>query len=140
MYKRQTGCWLWGGRHDNKGYGRLSHGGTFQVAHRLSYFIHNGDFNHKKHVLHKCDVSACVNPDHLYLGDQTQNNIDRDTRGRQKTKHGQDHKVSKLKNEDVIAIRQHSIERGSGTMLAKKYNVSPSLIYLVRRKKAWAHI
>ncbi len=99
-----TGCFLWAGRYDKNGYGRLSHR-KLQIAHRQSYEYTNGYFDHKLWVLHKCDNPACVNPDHLYLGGPKQNCIDRDTRGRQKTQRGTNHKLSKLNDEQIRQIR-----------------------------------
>ena len=51
-------------------------------AHRASYLIYNGEIPDKLHVLHKCNNSKCVNPDHLYLGDHMQNMRDRNESGR----------------------------------------------------------
>lgn len=136
-----TGCWLWGGRHDEKGYGRLSHTLKFQVAHRMSFFIHNGEFDKKMHVLHKCDTPACVNPDHLYLGDQKQNNIDRDTRGRQKTTRGSAHKLAKIYEHDVILIRKfHDPKKFPSRKLARIFGVDQKIIMNVIQRKAWRHV
>jgi hypothetical protein len=48
-------------------------------AHRLSYSLNvsqipNYPFNRKEGlILHTCDNKWCINPDHLYLGNQSQN-------------------------------------------------------------------
>jgi hypothetical protein len=135
-----TGCWIWAGRHDEKGYGRISHAGTFQVAHRYSYYLHNGEFDIKLCVLHKCDVPACVNPDHLYLGDQRQNNIDRDQRGRQKTARGSAHKLSKITEDQSIEIRRlWKSGLCQQRQLARIYGVSQPKIMQILKNISWKH-
>jgi hypothetical protein len=136
-----TGCWLWAGRHDNKGYGRI-HGKSLniQLAHRFSYFIYKEDPKGQC-CLHTCDNPACVNPDHLYLGDQKQNNIDRDTRGRQVTQHGTNHKLAKLTDDQVQQIRAlHNPKEYPSRRLAKMFGVSQKLIMNILQNKAWSHL
>ena len=136
-----TGCWLWSGRHDKKGYGRLSNRTPLQLAHRFSYALYCGEFDKKMHVLHKCDNPACVNPDHLYLGDQKQNNIDRDTRGRQKTKRGIEHKLAKLTNSDVIQIRKlHNPKSYPSRKLASMFGISQRKIMHILHGESWKHL
>lgn len=79
-----TGCHLWTGRLSEWGYGILLrteiHNGVKRkkkwYASRYSYFVHNGEFDSTKKVLHKCDTPACINPDHLYLGTDADNSRD----------------------------------------------------------------
>jgi hypothetical protein len=52
-----TGCWLWGGRLDDGGYG-LWRG---QGAHRLSYRIFIGPIPRVLHIDHLCRIRHCVN-------------------------------------------------------------------------------
>lgn len=79
------GCWLWTAGKDSRGYG------TFRVkslphpkkaAHRIAYSLVRGEIGSGLCVLHKCDNPACVNPDHLWLGTQKDNAIDRESKGR----------------------------------------------------------
>lgn len=50
-------------------------------AHRVSWLLANGDPGDLM-VLHHCDVPACVNPAHLFLGDANDNNKDMAAKGR----------------------------------------------------------
>lgn len=77
-----TGCWLWTKSVDNGGYGGISINGKDFLAHRFSWFLHNGAIPKKLWVLHTCDMPSCVNPDHLYLGTHQDNMDDMVKRGR----------------------------------------------------------
>lgn len=79
-----SGCWLWIRRY-TRGMGY----GSFQInrqknvrAHRHSWEIHKGPIPAKTHVLHRCDVPSCVNPDHLFLGTAKDNMLDKAAKGR----------------------------------------------------------
>lgn len=66
-----------------RGYGRFWVVGRGQVhAHRFAYEMAYGPIPKGLCVLHKCDNPKCVNPDHLYAGDYTDNARDMVNRGR----------------------------------------------------------
>ena len=74
-------CWIWTGRRDPCGYGRY-HTGSEHLAHRLSWTWCRGLIPDKMYVLHRCDNPPCVNPEHLFIGTQSDNMIDGITKGR----------------------------------------------------------
>lgn len=80
--KKTDGCWLWTGYTSTFGYGMMRFMGKSQNAHRLSWQVHRGPIPDGLSVLHKCDVPACVNPDHLFLGTQSDNMKDCASKGR----------------------------------------------------------
>lgn len=82
-----SGCWIWTGGKFNHGYGRFWAAGKSIQAHRASWLLHNGGIPHDGSfhgicVCHHCDVPACVNPNHLFLGTVNDNNQDRVNKGR----------------------------------------------------------
>jgi len=75
-------CWVWDGCIHQNGYARVSFKGRSTWAHQTSYIISRGPIPPSLCVLHHCDIRACVNPEHLYIGTYKDNARDRDTRGR----------------------------------------------------------
>lgn len=136
----ESGCWEWNRYRMPCGYGRIRHGGSMWLAHRLSYLAFNGDIPEGLVVRHKCDNKCCVNPEHLEVGTQKDNVQDAIKRGRfsyRDNPKGVEHPNSKLTEEQVRVIFYSNETQRS---LAAKYGVSFQLISLIKRGKIWQHM
>lgn len=80
-YEPNSGCWLWVGGWQRAGYGHMHYNGEI-VAHRVSAHLFKGGIPSGLHVLHRCDVRECVNPDHLFFGTHSDNMKDCARKGR----------------------------------------------------------
>lgn len=80
-----AGCWLWSGcvNHTRGGYGIAEINHRPRRVHRVAFELFKGPIPPGMFVLHKCDVTCCVNPSHLYAGTNRDNMLDMRARGRQ---------------------------------------------------------
>lgn len=65
--KTKSGCWIWIGPRDKKGYGLVSvnHGTTTERAHRVAFKLTGKEIPEGMTLDHLCRTPSCVNPDHL---------------------------------------------------------------------------
>ena len=79
-----TGCWIWAASFAPNGYGRFKLDNTrISKAHRASYAIFKKD-PEKWLCCHRCDNRWCVNPEHIFLGSDLDNNKDMMAKGRRR--------------------------------------------------------
>jgi HNH endonuclease len=152
-----SGCWLWLAAL-NCGYGvfGLRDGPVMRtrIASRASWMIYRGPIPPGLFVCHKCDVTSCVNPDHLYLGTQFDNM--RDMFGRRRDAHsmgrspavlypervvrGSAHPLAKLDEAIVGRIKGRLREGVARKDLASEHGVSTSLIDSIAIGRKWRHV
>jgi HNH endonuclease len=125
---RQSGCWIWVGCIGKHGYGLFCAEGKRLRSHRVSYMLkikNPGNLS----VLHKCDNPCCVNPKHLFLGNQLDNMRDASLKGRNKT--------YKISPKDIGDIKTDLLNRRKLKDISNQYGVSINTLSLIRRGKIW---
>lgn len=127
-------CWEWQANTQSDGYGMIWHSerGRMVLAHRVSVRLDGRDVDDK--VLHHCDNPPCVNPNHLYVGSQSDNMRDATDRGGLEHPSAEDHHNSKLTNEQAREIRESDMKQQE---LADKYDVSTATISHVQTGKRY---
>lgn len=135
-----SGCLMWIGSKFKHGYGRLRSGDSYLKAHRVAWEIQFGPIPLGLHVCHTCDVRACVNIDHLFLGDHRANMRDMILKKRDLKEKGVDRYNAKLDPDKVRSIRAEYLVRKSCTAIAKDYGVNGKTIWAVVNRKRWKHV
>ncbi len=139
-----TGCWLWTGTGQGNGYGLFWALPKRVAAHRASWELANGPIPDGLLVPHKCDVRLCVNPDHLFLGTQSENLFDMSAKGRhflqrnpERAMYGELAPAAKLTWAIAREIRRRRSEGVSTRQLAKEAGVSKVAVLYVLRNETW---
>jgi HNH endonuclease len=133
------GCWLWIGMTDPSGYG-ITHINRRKLgAHRAAWKLFRGEIARGLFVCHTCDVRACVNPEHLFLGTAADNA--QDMIGKHRNPRGEKHPLAKLTAEQVSRIKAMLVEdRFYMTEIALQFGVSATAIWSIKSGKTWRHI
>lgn len=135
-------CWNWIGAKQYSGYGRFWTGQKLTGAHQYSYELHKGRQPCGFLVMHKCDNTSCVNPDHLNLGTYSDNNRDRSSKGRNRSKDtyskGALADASKLTQQEADSIRNLYVPRKySAERLAGEFGVSKTTVLAIVNNKRY---
>lgn len=137
LSETNSGCWIWTGTLNQEGYGVFSVDSLPVRAHRYSWQLANSHHISTPllFVCHKCDVRACVNPDHLFLGESYENTQDMVNKGRQAL--GEKHGKARLTEEDIPMIRQSPL---TNSELANQFGVTRQAINRIRKRLNWKQV
>jgi hypothetical protein len=131
-YSDESICWPWQGKPRPDGYGEFTYNyidgkhRTIKLAHIVAYALHyKTEIN--QFVLHKCDNPICVNPHHLFLGDQAANMQDKQFKGREKRSSFSAKLVSQIEDE-IKAGKTHR-------QIAHEYMISQATVSFIRNGK-----
>lgn len=136
-------CWYWVGLRSWLGYGQIAaarnYGSCEIAAHRLSWELFNGPVPTGLKVLHRCDVRACVNPSHLFLGSQADNVADMIAKGRGRSipMYGEANPGARLTTDQVRAIRAAHASGETQHGLARRFGVAPMTVNRIVRHQTW---
>ena len=135
------GCWLWAAGAFEGGYGAMVYGGKLCKASRIAWELTNGPIPDGLWVLHRCDNPPCCNPAHLFIGTPRDNTHDALRKGRWCRTPGEARWSAKLRDVDVIDIRNRYVPRKVTLKdLADEYGVTFQLISMIVNRKIWTHI
>lgn len=146
-------CWEWTGWRLSRSASRLPYGvwrpsptknSTPLRAHRVAWALANGPIPEGLCVCHRCDNPTCCNPFHLWLGTASDNNQDRDRKGRTvpprqvhdhgKFSRGAKHGMSKLTEDDISSILADIRPQN---IIAAEYGVHRTNINHIKRGRTW---
>ena len=137
----ENGCHIWSKFKDKDGYGQITIARNKSGrAHRESYRNYIGEIPDGMFVCHKCDNPSCINPDHLFIGTVKDNAKDRKDKGRNPNKHGINHHMAKLSEEEVLLIRLMKNLGASSKFIAKQFELRQSHVCSIISRAIWSHI
>ena len=133
-----SGCWLWDGAINSSGYGWMGFTRGGRASHRVSYEAYNErSLLSCEHVLHRCDVRCCVNPDHLFLGDNAANVADRVAKGRSAVMAGSQNPRALITAEQALMVLE---DQRSHADIAESFGITKGAVMNIKSGKNWRHI
>lgn len=138
-------CVYWEKCKDKDGYGMTFHNGKVVRAHRLAYCeANNLDLVEIKRLVvrHRCNNPSCVNPEHLLVGTQADNNRDRANANRSHRPFGEKNCSAVLSEPAVreIKLRNNRGLNVTHEALGREFGVSQATISRILSGKRWGYV
>ena len=145
--EQDNGCWQWTGSVDKDGYSVFNYltytKDKIHRGHRFSHSVFNMDeLKDGLVVMHSCNNTSCVNPNHLSQGTHNQNMDYMLKCGRKIGPRGEKQGQSKLTEQIVrqIYIDYRINKIGSSYKVAEKYNISRTTVSSIANGYNWKHL
>lgn len=131
----KTGCWEWQGS-KTLGYGSFRIPGIYDdkkiLAHRAAYTAFKGELIPKDiFVCHHCDNPKCFNPDHLFLGSQSDNI--QDCADKNRIKSGFKSNLGKYSDQQIEEVKRLLEQGKNGREINEITGISPTHISRIKR-------
>ena len=141
VVEAENGCMLWTGSKTRGGYGhfRMFINGVWKMykAHRFAYeYFNNVKLDSDTLVCHKCDNPACVNKDHLFIGNNQDNINDMMSKGRNKFGRKPEHRWLNQEIADKIRLT-YSTSEYTMKQVGEMFNTSASQVERIVNNKIW---
>lgn len=141
IVKLPGACWVWTGKVNADGYGRLSMKDTNFLIHRLMYKIANPGVRLKgKLVCHTCDNPLCVYPKHMFVGAHQDNADDRVSKGRSNKWGSGNGPRCKLTHDDVRYVREMRAKKFTLREIGAMFSMSEAAISKVCNRTTYAEV
>lgn len=116
----ESGCLIWLAQ-CHKGYGIFCYKGREIASHRFAWQLTHGPIPQGLCVCHHCDVSICVNVNHLFIGTHRDNMEDAAKKGFLKgRKFSIDHKINLSK-----AMKGHKVSQETRAKISNSLTKGP---------------
>lgn len=135
--KENNSCWMFGNRNVHNMF--LLEGKNIG-AHRASWILHKGNIPKGLCICHHCDNPGCINPDHLFLGTYQDNMQDMIKKGRGNAPKGEKTRTCKLKERDVLKMRELKKQNISYKKIADIFGVGSTTAFFAIKGITWKHI
>ncbi len=140
-YEPNSGCWLWAGHAGARGYGMIGIGGRkMKTATHVSLALAGRAVPTGMFACHRCDMPACVNPDHLFIGTPLDNVRDMIAKGRSRPARGERQRQAKVTAEQVREIRSLAASGTPHRLIAERFGLAPSTVSNINTGHSWKHL
>lgn len=138
----EKGCRIWQcahkGHSEEHQYGTHFMWGQYWRAHRAAYLLAVGEPGDSE-VCHKCDVTLCVEPSHLFLGTHRDNMVDMTAKKRNYIARGESSGRALITDDDVRVIRSLA-GVVDAREIAARFGINRSTVYGIINGRRWGHV